>query len=96
MTNSGKALGRKTRCRYPGCNTSPRMTWALVPLCVEHWENIKIETNRFYKRGNSRNYEQMRPHYLKIAHLTPWGYAGPKPEYEADIKLRDDSGDTDG
>jgi hypothetical protein len=64
---------RSRKCKYPECNNNAAKTWALVDLCGEHHDIIKVETDRYYsgKTLSVKRYEQ-RPHYYEIARLIPW------------------------
>lgn len=60
------------KCHYPHCKKLANRLWALVPLCDQHYEDIRDETKLYYERpGASIKYEE-RTEYLKIAHLIPW------------------------
>ncbi|MCC2250514.1 hypothetical protein JUJ52_11130 [Virgibacillus sp. AGTR] len=62
------------KCNYPECNKSAATSFALVPLCVDHFVLIRDETNKYYqsnsKVGNHMKHIE-REHYHKISHLTP-------------------------
>ncbi|CAM3879009.1 hypothetical protein COLU111180_12170 [Cohnella lubricantis] len=58
-------------CKYPGCPKRARKTWALVPLCDDHHEVIRAETQRYYNGSVNAKYN-LRLEYLKIAKLIPW------------------------
>lgn len=62
------------RCKYPGCKKQANKTWALVGLCNEHYDNIKLETLVHYghREGAFRIPYDERSHYIKIANLIPW------------------------
>lgn len=55
-----------TICKYPECKSVARKSWALVNICTEHHEEIRLETLRYY--ANRMPYSQ-RENYLKIAGL---------------------------
>jgi len=59
---------RAQRCKYPGCRVTAKTTWALVPVCTDHKEMIRIEAIRYY-RGQGKS---ERPHYSKIETMIPW------------------------
>lgn len=58
-------------CKYPDCDKRARKTWALVPLCDEHYEAIRSETAWYYKGTTNATYAD-RTEYMKIAKLIPW------------------------
>ncbi|CAH1054069.1 hypothetical protein [Paenibacillus pseudetheri] len=66
------------RCHHGHhCHSVATHTWALVPLCQEHFETVKKETELYYKK---RIAYAARLTYLSIIHLIPWsrkewGYA---------------------
>lgn len=64
-------------CKCPNCHSAATHTWALVPLCQEHFEAMKRETELYYKK---RIAYAARLTYISIIHLIPWsrkewGYA---------------------
>lgn len=59
-------------CNFPRCRAKSTKTFALVPLCVGHYELIDKETTKFYKKP-SRVFElKERPFYILIADQIPW------------------------
>lgn len=56
-------------CRCPNCNSAATHTWALVPLCQEHFEAVKQETHLYYKK---RIAYSARLTYMSISFLIPW------------------------
>ena len=59
------------RCKYPGCGKRGDKTWALVPLCGDHFETIRAESKKYFAGSQHMKYED-REHYRKIAKLIPW------------------------
>lgn len=57
-------------CRYPGCFCDAVITYALVPICIEHYLKITQETAMYYE-GRLDRYAERR-HLLKINHMIPW------------------------
>ncbi|CAH1215181.1 hypothetical protein PAECIP111891_04224 [Paenibacillus allorhizoplanae] len=53
-------------CNFPECTAVGRKTWALLPLCLDHHETIRLETLKYY--ANRMPYEH-RQYYLQIARL---------------------------
>lgn len=60
------------RCNYPGCNKVATESWALVPLCEDHYLKIQAETNFYYNPTSVRMKYEDRTEYLKIAEQIPW------------------------
>ena len=72
VVGSGKPVCRSDmtgHCMYPGCASTATKTWAQVPVCEAHHEQIRIEALRYYKT----NGKMRRRLYEQIKHLTPWG-----------------------
>lgn len=38
------------RCKMPKCRGIATKTWAMVPICDSCYEDIKTETNLYYRR----------------------------------------------
>lgn len=57
-------------CMYPRCKAAASQTWALVPLCQGHREEISSETETYYSKPSMIYHERVR--YLKIVPLIPW------------------------
>ncbi|OKP97741.1 hypothetical protein [Paenibacillus sp. P46E] len=57
-------------CRYPDCKAAALQTWALVPLCAEHRELIREETERYYNQQKMPYHD--RKHFMQIMPLIPW------------------------
>ncbi|MDF1511449.1 hypothetical protein Gp_5 [Bacillus phage vB_Bacillus_1020A] len=61
------------RCKVPECRKEVHDTWALVPLCKEHYEDMKIETHRYYHgKGGLKISHEEREIFHSIAHEIPW------------------------
>lgn len=61
------------KCRYPHCHQDVHKTWALVPLCKEHYESIAKETQRYYQgQGRQKISDDERAYYHTIKPLIPW------------------------
>lgn len=64
------------KCQYPHCGREASETWALVPLCKGHYEDIRIETYAYYRGRRNRNVvisnQSDRVSYLEISHLIKW------------------------
>lgn len=58
-------------CMYPECRKVAKKTWALVPLCESHHEEIRKETKRYYVGTQQMKYTD-RVEFLKIAKLISW------------------------
>ncbi|MEB3103065.1 hypothetical protein [Ferviditalea candida] len=58
-----------SKCQYPNCRHPASVTWALVPVCQEHWKSIYLETVQYYRKAISR---EQRVVYAEIESLTPW------------------------
>lgn len=64
-------------CKCPDCESEATQTWALVPLCQDHFEAVKKETDLYYRKISAYS---ARLTYMSIVHLIPWsrkewGYA---------------------
>lgn len=60
-------------CKFPGCNKPSYKTWALVPLCKEHYGGIVEETKHFYSNQASQKiYDDERFIFHSIKHHIPW------------------------
>lgn len=59
-------------CKYPSCHIDATHTWALVPLCQEHYEAIKTETETYYTSSMKGHELERRPQYMQISRLIPW------------------------
>lgn len=57
------------KCKYLDCKNEATKAWALVDLCENHHEKIRLETNKYYKGTLSK---EERSYYRQIQHLTPW------------------------
>ncbi|OMF95059.1 hypothetical protein BK146_16930 [Paenibacillus sp. FSL R7-0333] len=57
-------------CMYPRCKEAASQTWALVPLCEGHRQEISAETALYYSKGSMTYHERAR--YMRILHLIPW------------------------
>lgn len=57
------------RCKYPGCQVRAAGTWALVPVCLQHREQLWNEALKYYAK---RITAAERVEYRKIKHMTPW------------------------
>lgn len=60
-------------CKCSDCRSVATHTWALVPLCQEHFEEVKKETELYYKK---RIAYAARVNYLSIMYLIPWSRKG--------------------
>lgn len=61
------------KCKVLGCSGEQYKTWGMVPLCKEHYEDIKLETHRYYNgKGGSKITREEREIFHSIAHLIPW------------------------
>lgn len=60
----------KKRCNVRYCRHPATDTWALVPVCEEHYGEIRLEQIRYY-RGKINADERLT--LQAIQHLTPWG-----------------------
>lgn len=68
--NYTNGLGEiEMRCKVPGCKNEKTTTWALVPVCSEHHQQIEREVKKHYARKITRP-EQVT--LGMIYHLTPW------------------------
>lgn len=56
-------------CTIPNCKAEADHTWALVPVCQLHYEEIMDEALKYYRK---RYTYQDRKIYLQIAPLIPW------------------------
>jgi hypothetical protein len=62
------------KCMVPNCHQTARKSWALVPLCPFHHEELVKETNNYYKRDSTTNMaDRSRKVYHAIKQFTPWG-----------------------
>lgn len=60
-------------CKFPDCRNEAYKTWALVPLCKEHYESIKLETEMYYNgEGKNRLSYSEREIFLSIKPHIPW------------------------
>ncbi|WP_019536566.1 hypothetical protein [Paenibacillus ginsengihumi] len=66
-----RKVGDNLICKYPSCTRKATSTFALVPLCGDHYDDIHAETIRYYRVTTKMQYAE-REHYLKIAKLIPW------------------------
>jgi hypothetical protein len=68
-------LSSPPMCKYPGCKMRSHTTFALIPLCNEHNETIRRETDLYYNKRLNAKLSELRPHYRKIEKLIPWSQA---------------------
>lgn len=59
-------------CTMPGCTNRAEATFALIPLCEDHHEIIRHETDRYYNNHPCAAEKYLRPQYRKIDSLIPW------------------------
>lgn len=57
------------RCMIPDCPENANTTWALVPVCQKHRDQILKETDHYYDRLITYNKREI---YQKISCLIPW------------------------
>jgi len=62
----------KHNCNFPDCRASIAGTFALVPLCATHLDEVWTETRKYYANRPSIRYELSRAAYVQIMHLIPW------------------------
>lgn len=57
-------------CKYPACRKPASKSWALIPICESHYEAIRKETEKYYRKIIKNSEREI---YNRIKHLTPWG-----------------------
>ncbi|OMF35231.1 hypothetical protein BK133_10995 [Paenibacillus sp. FSL H8-0548] len=59
-------------CKMPGCTDRATATFAQVPLCELHHDEIWVETRHYYTKHQQGADRDTRPQYRKIDSLIHW------------------------